>query len=132
MLRGFAAVITLALAAGALGGCAAPATKAVALASHDSFIIPDELINKFKTDTGFYLEGGAKLGDKYPDVRLDSKDVPLGATDFGNIIGIPVKPASGELGTIIKDTIPAAPELPVISNPPPIKLPDTLPETMVK
>ena len=47
MLRGFAAVITLALAAGALGGCAAPATKAVALASHDSFIIPDELINKF-------------------------------------------------------------------------------------
>jgi hypothetical protein len=82
MLRGFAALLTIALAGGVLGGCASPATKAVALASHDSFIIPDELINKFKTDTGFYLEGGAKLGrvwrliGKLPSMLLQAVQAP--------------------------------------------------------
>jgi thiamine transport system substrate-binding protein len=85
MLRGFAAVVTLALAAGALGGCTTQATKAVALASHDSFIIPDELINKFKTDTGFYLEGGAKLGDtgELTNKLVLTKDSPVADVVFG-------------------------------------------------
>ena len=85
MLRGFAAVVTLALAAGALGGCSTQATKAVALASHDSFIIPDELINKFKTDTGFYLEGGAKLGDtgELTNKLVLTKDSPVADVVFG-------------------------------------------------
>jgi thiamine transport system substrate-binding protein len=85
MLRGFAALLTLALAGGVLGGCASPATKAVALASHDSFIIPDELINKFKTDTGFYLEGGAKLGDtgELTNKLVLTKDSPVADLVFG-------------------------------------------------
>jgi len=85
MLRGFAAAITIALVAIALGGCATPTTKAVALASHDSFIIPDELINQFKTDTGFYLEGGAKLGDagELTNKLVLTKDSPVADVVFG-------------------------------------------------
>ena len=85
MLRGFAAAITIVLVAIALGGCATPTTKAVALASHDSFVIPDELINKFKTDTGFYLEGGAKLGDvgELTNKLVLTKDSPVADVVFG-------------------------------------------------
>jgi thiamine transport system substrate-binding protein len=61
--RALGALGILAISAAAISGCSAPAPKAVAVASHDSFVIPDNLINQFKTETGFYLEGGAKLGD---------------------------------------------------------------------
>jgi thiamine transport system substrate-binding protein len=85
MLRGLAAAATLALAAVTLGGCTTTSTKAVAIASHDSFIIPDELINKFKTDTGFYLEGGAKLGDtgELTNKLVLTKDSPVADLVFG-------------------------------------------------
>ena len=83
--RVLAAAITLSIAAFTLAGCTTPSPKAVAVASHDSFIIPDELINKFKTDTGFYLEGGAKLGDtgELTNKLVLTKDAPVADVVFG-------------------------------------------------
>ena len=83
--RAFAALAIVATTAAALTGCSAPATKAVALVSHDSFIIPDNLINQFKTETGFYLEGGAKLGDAgtLTNKLVLTKDNPVADVVFG-------------------------------------------------
>ena len=55
------------------------------MVSHDSFIIPDNLINQFKTETGFYLEGGAKLGDAgtLTNKLVLTKDNPVGDIVFG-------------------------------------------------
>jgi thiamine transport system substrate-binding protein len=83
--RAFAALAIVATTAAALTGCSAPTTKAVAVASHDSFIIPDNLINQFKTETGFYLEGGAKLGDAgtLTNKLVLTKAVPVADVVFG-------------------------------------------------
>jgi len=83
--RTLAALGMLAITTSALTGCSAPAPKAVAVASHDSFVIPDNLINQFKTETGFYLEGGAKLGDAgtLANKLVLTKAVPVADVVFG-------------------------------------------------
>lgn len=55
------------------------------MASHDSFVIPDELINQFKTQTGYFLEGGAKLGDagELTNKLVLTKDAPVADLVFG-------------------------------------------------
>ena len=85
MRRLFAALTATLLSTAVLVGCSTNAPKAVALASHDSFIIPDALINQFKTDTGFYLEGGAKLGDagELTNKLVLTKDSPVADVVFG-------------------------------------------------
>ena len=84
-MRAFAALAIVATTAAAVTGCSAPTTKAVAVASHDSFIIPDNLINQFKTETGFYLAGGAKLGDAgtLTNKLVLTKKVPVADVVFG-------------------------------------------------
>lgn len=79
------AIITIALASVTIAGCASTSTKAVAVASHDSFVIPDELINQFKTQTGYFLEGGAKLGDagELTNKLVLTKDAPVADLVFG-------------------------------------------------
>ncbi len=85
MRRKLAALFTLGLATIVISGCSTVAPKAVAVASHDSFIIPDALINKFKTDTGFYLEGSSKLGDagELTNKLVLTKDAPVADLVFG-------------------------------------------------
>lgn len=83
--RTLAALGILAITTSALTGCSTATTKAVAVASHDSFIIPDKLINQFKTETGFYLDGGAKLGDAgtLTNKLVLTKKVPVADVVFG-------------------------------------------------
>jgi len=83
--RALAALGILAITTSALTGCSTATTKAVAVASHDSFIIPDKLAHQFKTDTGFYLEGGAKLGDagELTNKLVLTKDSPVADVVFG-------------------------------------------------
>lgn len=85
MRRTIAALTTLTIATAALVGCSTNAPKAVAIASHDSFIFPDALINQFKSETGFYLGGGAKLGDagELTNKLVLTKDSPVADLVFG-------------------------------------------------
>jgi len=84
-MRALAALSIVAITAASITGCSAPAPKAVAVASHDSFVIPDALINQFKKDTGFYLEGGAKLGDagSLTNKLVLTKNTPVADLVFG-------------------------------------------------
>ena len=84
-LRAVVALSILAVSCGSLSSCSVASPKAVAIASHDSFIIPDELINKFKKDTGFYLQGGAKLGDagSLTNKLVLTKNTPVADLVFG-------------------------------------------------
>jgi len=52
----------LAIAALALTGCSAQDITLVRLAAHDSFVISDELVAEFETETGYELEI-IRLGD---------------------------------------------------------------------
>jgi len=45
-----------------LSGCAGPENTLVRLAAHDSFVMSDELIDQFESETGYELEI-IRLGD---------------------------------------------------------------------
>jgi len=77
--------IALAIAAVlALTGCTAPEVTLVRLAAHDSFVISDELIQKFETDTGYELEI-LRLGDtgSLTNQLILTKNAPVADAVFG-------------------------------------------------
>jgi thiamine transport system substrate-binding protein len=77
--------IALAIAAVlGLTGCTAPEVTLVRLAAHDSFVISDELIQKFETDTGYELEI-LRLGDtgSLTNQLILTKNAPVADAVFG-------------------------------------------------
>ena len=68
----------------ALTGCTAPEVTLVRLAAHDSFVISDELIQKFETDTGYELEI-LRLGDtgSLTNQLVLTKNAPVADAVFG-------------------------------------------------
>ena len=77
--------IALAIAAVlTLTGCTAPEVTLVRLAAHDSFVISDELIQKFETDTGYELEI-LRLGDtgSLTNQLILTKNAPVADAVFG-------------------------------------------------
>ena len=68
----------------ALTGCTAPEVTLVRLAAHDSFVISDELIQKFETDTGYKLEI-LRLGDtgSLTNQLILTKNAPVADVVFG-------------------------------------------------
>ena len=68
----------------ALAGCTAPEVTLVRLAAHDSFVISDELIQKFETDTGYKLEI-LRLGDtgSLTNQLILTKNAPVADVVFG-------------------------------------------------
>lgn len=68
----------------ALTGCTAPEVTLVRLAAHDSFVISDELIQKFETDTGYELEI-LRLGDtgSLTNQLILTKNAPVADAVFG-------------------------------------------------
>jgi thiamine transport system substrate-binding protein len=77
--------IALAIAAVlALSGCTAPEVTLVRLAAHDSFVISDELIQKFETDTVYELEI-LRLGDtgSLTNQLILTKNAPVADAVFG-------------------------------------------------
>ena len=79
------AVATIAtLLLGGLSACSEAGPKIVTIATHDSFLIPDELINKFHEQTGYSLEG-VKVGDagELTNKLVLTKDAPIADLFFG-------------------------------------------------
>ena len=77
--------LALAIAAAlTLTGCSAQETTLVRLAAHDSFVISDELIQKFETDTGYELEI-LRLGDtgSLTNQLILTKNAPVADAVFG-------------------------------------------------
>ena len=68
----------------ALSGCTAPEVTLVRLAAHDSFVISDELIQKFETDTVYELEI-LRLGDtgSLTNQLILTKNAPVADAVFG-------------------------------------------------
>ena len=68
----------------ALTGCAAQEPTLVRVAAHDSFVISDELISKFETDTGYELEI-LRLGDtgSLTNQLVLTKNAPVADAVFG-------------------------------------------------
>jgi len=69
---------------GGLSACSEAGPKIVTIATHDSFLIPDELINKFHEQTGYSLEG-VKVGDagELTNKLVLTKDAPIADLFFG-------------------------------------------------
>jgi thiamine transport system substrate-binding protein len=67
-----------------LGACTTQSSKTVTIATHDSFLIPDSLINQFKKETGYSLEG-IKVGDagELTNKLVLTKDAPIADAFFG-------------------------------------------------
>lgn len=77
--------IAIAIAAAlALSGCGLQETTLVRLAAHDSFVISDELIQKFEADTGYELEI-LRLGDtgSLTNQLILTKNAPVADAVFG-------------------------------------------------
>jgi thiamine transport system substrate-binding protein len=74
----------LAIALMALTGCASQENTLVRLAAHDSFVISDELINQFESDSGYELEI-IRLGDtgSLTNQLVLSKNAPVADAFFG-------------------------------------------------
>lgn len=74
----------LAIAAMALTGCTSEENTLVRLAAHDSFVISDELINQFESDSGYELEI-IRLGDtgSLTNQLVLSKNAPVADAFFG-------------------------------------------------
>lgn len=74
----------LAIALMALTGCASEENTLVRLAAHDSFVISDELINQFESDSGYELEI-IRLGDtgSLTNQLVLSKNAPVADAFFG-------------------------------------------------
>lgn len=68
----------------ALTGCSAQESTLVRLAAHDSFVISDELIQRFETETGFELEV-LRLGDtgSLTNQLIVTKRAPIADAFFG-------------------------------------------------
>jgi len=67
-----------------LGACSSQSSKTVTIATHDSFLIPDALINQFKKETGYSIEG-VKVGDagELTNKLVLTKDAPIADAFFG-------------------------------------------------
>ena len=67
-----------------LGACSTQASNVVTIATHDSFLIPDALINQFKKETGYTLQG-VKVGDagELTNKLVLTKDDPIADAFFG-------------------------------------------------
>ena len=80
----FAAAAVAILLVGGLSACSDNGPKIVTIVTHDSFLIPDELINKFHAETGYSLEG-VKVGDagELTNKLVLTKDSPIGDLFFG-------------------------------------------------
>ena len=67
-----------------LGGCTAPDNPLVRLAAHDSFVISDELVEQFESDTGYELEI-IRLGDtgSLTNQLILTKNAPVADAFFG-------------------------------------------------
>ena len=76
-------VIALTLAALTLSGCTQETTL-VRLAAHDSFVMSEELINQFETETGYVLEI-VRLGDtgSLTNQLILTKNAPIADAFFG-------------------------------------------------
>ena len=85
MRRTIAALITLTIATQALAGCAAESPTSVAIASHDSFVISDDLKAAFESASGLTIEGSSKLGDagELTNKLVLTKDSPVADVVFG-------------------------------------------------
>jgi len=79
----YAAITAIALAL-TLGACSPKASSTVVIATHDSFLIPDALINQFKKETGYSIEG-VKVGDagELTNKLVLTKDAPIADAFFG-------------------------------------------------
>lgn len=82
--RVFAVATTASLLLGGLTACSDAGPKIVTIATHDSFLIPDELIKKFHEQTGYSLEG-VKVGDagELTNKLVLTKDAPIADLFFG-------------------------------------------------
>ena len=67
-----------------LSGCAGPENTLVRLAAHDSFVMSDELIDQFESDTGYELEI-IRLGDtgSLTNQLILTKNAPVADAFFG-------------------------------------------------
>ena len=67
-----------------VAGCAGPENTLVRLAAHDSFVISDELMDQFETDTGYDLEI-IRLGDTgaLTNQLILTKNAPVADAFFG-------------------------------------------------
>lgn len=76
--------LILALTAGSLSGCSESAPTTVTIATHDSFVMSDELIKQFEDETGYQLEI-VKLGDagELTNKLVLTKDNPVADAFFG-------------------------------------------------
>ena len=79
----YAAITAVAITL-SLGACATQSSKTVTIATHDSFLISDALINQFKKETGYSLEG-IKVGDagELTNKLVLTKDAPIADAFFG-------------------------------------------------
>ena len=82
--RVFAGAVIATLLVSGLSACSDSGPKIVTIATHDSFLIPDELINKFHAETGYTLEG-VKVGDagELTNKLVLTKDAPIADLFFG-------------------------------------------------
>ncbi len=80
----FAVAAIATLLAGGLSACSDAGPNIVTIATHDSFLIPDELINKFHDQTGYSLEG-VKVGDagELTNKLVLTKDAPIADLFYG-------------------------------------------------
>lgn len=71
-------------AVAALAGCQAPETTLVRLAAHDSFVMSDELIEQFESETGYEVEI-LRLGDtgSLTNQLILTKSAPVADAFFG-------------------------------------------------
>jgi thiamine transport system substrate-binding protein len=67
-----------------LSGCSSPENTLVRLAAHDSFVISEELIDEFETETGYTLEI-LRLGDtgSLTNQLILTKNAPIADAFFG-------------------------------------------------
>ena len=79
-----AAVVAIALSGCASGDIARPDVKLVRLAAHDSFVISDELIAEFESESGYQLEV-VRLGDtgSLTNQLILTKDAPITDAFYG-------------------------------------------------
>ena len=84
LAKAIALVTVGTLMIGGLSACSTAGPNVVTIATHDSFLIPDELINKFYAETGYTLEG-VKVGDagELTNKLVLTKDAPIADLFYG-------------------------------------------------
>ena len=84
LLRTISTLTVALLAAAGLSGCSETTPTTVTIATHDSFVMSDELIQKFETESGYQLEI-VKMGDtgELTNKLVLTKDQPVADAFFG-------------------------------------------------